>query len=176
MSVSSLWLGDRFLERSAVPWWYWVVTPQQAPDTIKTIAACAAMAGSRALFPYKLCSQARQRFVVLSGGFGNHFVGHTWRRRGFVPGFAVHQGLLQPVAHKLLVLAGRVGAFGVALLRPETAGVGRQHLVHQRQRAVGVQTKLELGVGNDDALGQRDLGRSFVNLDADVAEDRKSTR
>ena len=55
----------------------------------------------------------------------------------------------------------------VAFDRPVARGVGGQHLVHQGQGAVFVEAELELGVGNDDALGQRKSGGGLVNLDTD---------
>jgi hypothetical protein len=53
--------------------------------------------------------------------------------------------------------------------RPEARRVGRQHLVHQRQRAVFVQPELELGVGDDDAAGQRIGGGRGVQAHGHVA-------
>ena len=55
----------------------------------------------------------------------------------------------------------------VTFNRPVAGRVGRQHFVHERQGAIFIQTKLELGVGNDDAFGQRKRSRQLVNLDAD---------
>ena len=96
------------------------------------------------------------------------------RGRGFfVPQLAIDLGLLQPVAHKLLVVAGRVFAFGqgfcVALDGPVARAVGREHLVHQHQGAVLRQAKFKLGIGNDHAFLQGDFGRLLVQADRGVA-------
>ena len=50
----------------------------------------------------------------------------------------------------------------------ETAGVGREALVDQRDLAID-NTKLKLGVGNDDATGRCILGSSLVDLERQIA-------
>ena len=66
----------------------------------------------------------------------------------------------EPIADELLVVAGLNLALLVAGGRPETAGVGREALVDQRNLAID-DTELELGVGNDDATGRCILGGSL---------------
>ncbi len=68
----------------------------------------------------------------------------------------------------MLVVAGLDLALLVAGGRPETAGVGREALVDQRDLAID-DTKLELGVGDDDAAGRGILGSSLVDLEGQVA-------
>ena len=58
----------------------------------------------------------------------------------------------------------------VALQRPEAGGVRGQHLIAQHHVAVLVQTKLELGIGNDDAAGQCILGALLVQGNGVVAQ------
>ena len=53
--------------------------------------------------------------------------------------------------------------------QPEARAVRRQHLVHQRQRAVLVQAELELGVGDHDAAGQGMGGGGLIEADGGVA-------
>src|SRR4051794_38097801 len=72
--------------------------------------------------------QALQRLAVAGRRVRHHVVG---QRRGgctFVPGPTLDLRLLQPVAHELLVVAGRVEARtegrAVAFDRPEARGVG----------------------------------------------------
>ena len=71
---------------------------------------------------------------------------------------------LEPIADELFVVAGLDLALLVAGSRPETAGVGREALVDQRDLAIN-NTKLELGVGDDDATGRGVLGSGLVDLE-----------
>ena len=71
----------------------------------------------------------------------------------------------EPVTQVLLVKAVLSLTNLVGVLRPETAGVGGQHLIAQYQFAVLIQTELELGVGNDNTLGQSVVGALLVDLD-----------
>ena len=50
----------------------------------------------------------------------------------------------------------------IALQRPEAAGIGGEHLIAQHHVAVLIQTKLELGVSNDDAAAQGIRGALLV--------------
>ena len=75
---------------------------------------------------------------------------------------------LEPIADELLVVARLDLALLVTGSRPETAGVGREALVDQRDLAIN-NTKLELGVGNDDATGRGVLGSGLVDLEGKVA-------
>src|SRR5690606_9703253 len=72
--------------------------------------------------PYQSRRQASQGFAVLVGGLAGDFLrqGGRWR-------FLVPAGGVQPVAHELLVEAGRVAAFAVAVGWPEAARIGGQH-------------------------------------------------
>ena len=58
----------------------------------------------------------------------------------------------------------------VALQRPEAGGIRGEHLVAQHHVAILVQTKLELGVGNDDAAGQGVLSALLVQGDGVVPQ------
>ena len=75
---------------------------------------------------------------------------------------------LEPIADELLVVARLDLALLVAGGGPETAGVGREALVDQRDLAID-NTKLKLGVGNDDATGRCILGSSLVDLERQIA-------
>ena len=75
---------------------------------------------------------------------------------------------LEPIADELFVVAGLNLALLVAGGRPETAGVGREALVDQRNLAID-DTELELGVGDDDASSRGILGSGLVNLEGQVA-------
>ena len=79
-------------------------------------------------------------------------------------------GGLEPVAQKLFIVARGVAAHGVLVGGPVARAVGREHLVHQDQLALGVQAELEFGVGDDDALLERDGGRGLVQRDRDVPD------
>ncbi len=73
----------------------------------------------------------------------------------------------QPIAHVLLVVAW----LNLALLigvRPETARIGREALVDERNLAVD-DTELELRIGNDDAARGRILGGGGVDLQRQIA-------
>ena len=69
----------------------------------------------------------------------------------------------------MLVVARLDLALLVAGSRPETAGVGREALVDQRDLAID-DTKLELGVGDDDATGRGVLGSGLVDLERQIAD------
>src|SRR5256714_6525693 len=102
---------------------------------------------------------------VLGARARDDVVGDGRGRRGLVPAAAG-----RPVADVLLV-EGRLWTPGlVAVRRPEPRGVGREHLVAERQDAVGVPPELELGVGEDDAVGACVLGAMAVEIDRDVLE------
>src|SRR4029450_6576629 len=78
---------------------------------------------------------------------------------------------LEVVAHELLVEA-RLSASGLVLrLWPEARRVGREDFVDQDQLATR-HTKLELGIGDDDALSFRVGYRATVNLERQVAQPR----
>ncbi len=74
----------------------------------------------------------------------------------------------EPIADELFVVAGLNLALLVAGGRPETAGVGREALVDQRNLAID-DAELELGVGDDDASSRGILGSGLVNLEGQVA-------
>ena len=60
----------------------------------------------------------------------------------------------EPVAGKLLVKRWlRMSGF-IAFRRPETGAVGCQHFIADHHVAILVQTKLKLGIRNDDTLAQ----------------------
>ena len=58
----------------------------------------------------------------------------------------------------------------VALQRPEAGGIRGEHLIAQHHVAVLIQTKLELGVGDDDATGQGVLSALLVQGDGVVPQ------
>ncbi len=58
----------------------------------------------------------------------------------------------------------------VAVGRPETGGVGRQKLIDQAQIAVQVHAKLELGVGDDDAVPRGVVPACLVDGKAGLPE------
>src|SRR5258706_321983 len=70
---------------------------------------------------------------------------------------------IEPVAQRLLVEAGLRLAFGIAVERPEARAVGRHHLVDQQDLARYGPAKLELGVGDDDALLKRDIAAPRID-------------
>ena len=74
----------------------------------------------------------------------------------------------EPIADELFVVAGLNFALLVAGGGPETAGVGREALVDQRNLAIN-DTELELGVGDDDATGRGVLGSGLVDPEGQVA-------
>ena len=74
----------------------------------------------------------------------------------------------EPIADELFVVARLNLALLVAGGGPETAGVGREALVDQRNLTID-DTKLELGVGDDDATGRGVLGSGLVDLEGQVA-------
>ena len=69
---------------------------------------------------------------------------------------------LEPVADELLIERGLTVAGLIALQQPEAAGIGGEHLIAQHHVAVLIQTKLELGIGNDDAAAQGIRGALLV--------------
>ena len=75
----------------------------------------------------------------------------------------------QPVAHELLVETARVLARAPVGGVPEARGIRGQRLVDQRQRAVGAEAELELGVGDDHAAFGGMVARARVQLQARVA-------
>src|SRR6185369_17284094 len=92
------------------------------------------------------------------------------RRRLLVPWLAVDGDLLEPVAYRLLVETRRRLPGDDALGGPEARRVGREDLVHQRQRAVLVEAELELGVGDDDPPRARERCGLDIETDRDVAD------
>src|SRR3954452_5849349 len=83
----------------------------------------------------------------------DHVVRQRRRGRRLVPPRACG-----PVAHVLLVERWLTVPRLVAIGRPETGGVGREHLVAQDDLAVLAAPKLELRVGQDDPAAARMLG------------------
>ena len=59
---------------------------------------------------------------------------------------------LEPVAGKLLVEGWLSMTRLISLSRPESGAVRRQHLITENDIAILVQTKLKLGICNDDTL------------------------
>ena len=98
--------------------------------------------------------------MILGNGFCQHIFGDSGGGGLFVPAAA-----FQPVADKLFVKRRGIAADLVALRRPEAAGIGGEHFVHQGERAVGIQPEFKFGVGDDDAAGGS-VGSGFgVELD-----------
>ena len=54
-------------------------------------------------------------------------------------------------------------------MRPEAAGIGGQHFVHQGQRAVFIEAELEFGIADNDAARFGVGGRFAVKGDGFVA-------
>src|SRR5476651_2631597 len=93
--------------------------------------------------------------IALAGGV--HDFRRQLRRRSIAvpsPGVALD---IEPVAQRLLVEAGLRLAWRISIERPEARAVGRHHLVDQQDLAVLGAPELELGVGDDDAVGQRNV-------------------
>ncbi len=80
---------------------------------------------------------------------------HHLRRQLGGGGAFVPAGGREPVAHVLLVEAGRVLAQPVGVRRPEAGGVRGEGLVDEGETPFLVQAELELGVGDEDAAGAR---------------------
>ena len=57
----------------------------------------------------------------------------------------------------------------VFIRRPKARGVGSEHFVHQGQRAIGIETKFKLGVGDDDAARGSVLHCLVIQVQADAA-------
>src|SRR5437016_4452581 len=89
------------------------------------------------------------------------------RRRGRI---AIPAGGRSPIAHKLLVKARLRAARLVLIGGPEARGIGRAHLVAERQLAIPVEPELELRVGEDDAALPGMLGSEFIHGQRDVAD------
>src|SRR5450755_2297293 len=126
-----------------------------------------ALRGARAGQPgvELLAADALVGLDVLLAGARDHVVGDRRRRRVAIPARP-----RRPVAYELLVEAGLAAAGLVAVGRPETRGVRRADLVADRQPAVGVQTELELGVGEDDPVGASVVGGVLIERQRDVAD------
>ena len=105
-------------------------------------------------------SGAHQQALRLPGTFSDVLASISAGSSG--PGRLLVPGLrLQPVAHDLLVERRRAHADAILVRRPEARRVRRQHFVDQEELARRVGAELELGIGNDDALGGR-IGRGLV--------------
>src|SRR5690606_13872245 len=116
-----------------------------------------------AMAPYQSRGQSSQGFAVLVGGLAGDFL-----RQGGRWGFLVPAGGVQPIAHELLVEAGRVAAFAVSVGWPEAARIWGQNLVHQGQGSVFVEAELELGVGDDDSARGRVFDGGAVQGDGKI--------
>ena len=116
--------------------------------------------------------QARNAFVGFDiarpGGVDD--IGRQRRWRDVT--VAVPAGLRagEPVADELLVEAVLDHALLVVVGTPVPRRVGGEDLVGQSQVAVLVDAELELGVGDDDALGQRVVGALDVGLQGALAQ------
>jgi putative thioredoxin len=161
--------------RATLTWFAaWPKTPRVPPQLQATplspaSSCCPESPGQRRRQAVRRCPPALRGTWRRRWSSRPHVLRQARRRgrRRCAQGLPLMRHLLQPVAHELLVVAGRVlagreGGF-VALHRPVARRVGRQHLVHQHQRAVLVEAELELGVGNDHALGQREGGGLLVD-------------
>ena len=95
------------------------------------------------LFLQFLAGQERVSFLVLRNGLVDDIL------RQLVVAVRV---CLEPVTNELLVVRRLGFAHFVAFQRPETGAVRCQHFVCQNDFAVLVQSELELGIGNDDAV------------------------
>src|SRR5687768_8351662 len=98
--------------------------------------------------------EAGQSLVCLDvacAGVADHLGRKLWRRGLLVPAAG-----REPVAEVLLVEGRLLAARLVPLDGPEPRGVGREHLVDQRDLAID-DAELELGVGDDDPAFARHL-------------------
>ena len=77
---------------------------------------------------------------------------------------------LQPVAGKLFVEGRLSMTCFIAVCRPETGAVRCQHLVSDHDIAVLIQTKLKLGIRNDDTAAQCILSALFIQSDGAVTQ------
>ncbi|KAH0533524.1 hypothetical protein FGG08_007693, partial [Glutinoglossum americanum] len=128
------------------------------PDEHGAQAAEHPLPGSERRFPP---GEQLERLDVLPAGAVDHLV-----RQGDAGAVLVELDAFEVVAHELLVEAVLGAARGVAGRRPEAAGVRGQHLVGEDHRTGGlVETELELGVGDDDALAGRVFAGGGVQLD-----------
>src|SRR5690606_16536465 len=106
--------------------------------------------------------KSRQSFAILVGGFLRNVCGNCGSRWLLVPASG-----LEPVTHELLIETRRIAAFTVTVCRPETAGVGSQHLIHKGKSAVFIEAELEFGVGDNDAASCCVLHSSTVERHGD---------
>lgn len=96
---------------------------------------------------------------------GNGLVDHVLRQIVVAVGVG-----LEPVANELLIEGRLAVARLVAFQRPEAGGIRGEHLVAQHHVAVLIQTKLKLGVGNDDAAGERIFSTLLIQGNGVVAQ------
>lgn len=96
---------------------------------------------------------------------GNGLVNHVLRQVVVAVGVG-----LEPVAHELLIEGRLAVARLVAFQRPEAGGIRGEHFVAQHHVAVLIQTKLKLGVGNDDAAGERIFSTLLIQGNGVVAQ------
>ena len=93
-----------------------------------------------------LGGKALERVAIFSAGASRDLRRQLGSRRLLVP----VQGL-QVIAYKLLVEARRTGARRIGVSRPEARRVRGKQLIDKGQSAIVIQTKLELGIRDDNA-------------------------
>mgnify|MGYP000398700044 CR=1 FL=1 len=71
------------------------------------------------------------------------------------------------IAHELLVKADRTAADTVLIRRPETARIGREHLIDQNHLPVDF-AELEFGIGDNDPPFFRIIARRGVDLEREI--------
>ena len=133
-----------------------VIGPWKLPSATSTVRC----------FWLKLLFQllTSQHFITLEI-FLNGFLNNIFRQSPVISRIC-----LEPVACKLLV-EGRLAVTNfVAFYRPETGTVRSQHLVADDDVAVFVQTKLKLGICNDDAVAVCVVSAFLVECDGAVTQ------
>ena len=102
--------------------------------------------------------------IFLHGSF-NNFWWQEWAGCLFVP-----VQCFQVVTYKLFVKTGWAGTGFPAVLWPETGRIRCQDFIHQVQLAIVVETKLKLGIGDDDSAFERIAGSELIYLNADIPD------
>ena len=94
-----------------------------------------------------LTHQPPQGFLILFRSLGKNIRWQCGSGCFFVPilGF-------QPVAHELLVVAGRIFSRRIMVGWPETGRIGSERLIYEIKPACVILTEFELGVRDNNAL------------------------
>ena len=109
--------------------------------------------------------QASLGFAVFFRSLFDNLTRQRGRWRAFIPAQS-----FQVVTHILFVKTHWTSTRCVGIGRPESRRVGGQYFIDQHKIAFFVGTKLELGIGNDDASFQR-VGRCLrVEVHTHIAD------